>query len=102
MKNGAMASWRGRTIPLPTAAEEDLIAIRALTFIGGDPNRAQRFLAVSGLMPGDLREAAADPAFLTGVMDYLVADEPLLMAFAETAGLDPETVVRAQDGRQRR
>ncbi len=79
-----------------------MIAIRALTFIGGDPDRAQRFFAVSGLMPGDLRKAAADPAFLNGVMDYLVADEPLLLAFAEAAGLDPEAVVKVQGGRHRR
>lgn len=101
MKNGATASWKRRTASAPTEAEEDHLAIRALTFIASDPDRAHRFFAVSGLVPGDLRKAAADPAFLTGVMDYLLGDEPLLMAFAEAASLDPEAVVRTQDGRQR-
>lgn len=101
MKNGATASWKRRSASAPIEVEEDLLAIRALTFIGSDPERAQRFFAVSGLVPGNLRKAASDPAFLTGVMDYLVADEPLLMAFAKAASLDPEAVVRTQDRRHR-
>ena len=73
------------------------MAIQALAFIAGDPDRASRFLALSGIDAGDLRRAAGDPGFLLGVLDYLVADEPLLLAFAVEAGLGPEAVVGAHE-----
>ena len=42
-----------------------------------------------------MRTAAADPAFLGSVLDYLVADEALLVEFAADAGVKPEAVARA-------
>ena len=38
---------------------------------------------------------AADPQFLAGVLDLVMADEPLLIAFAAEAGHTPEAVVQA-------
>ena len=58
-------------------------------------NRLSRFLGMTGLGPDNLRTAAADPAFLGSVLDYLVADEALLVEFAADAGLKPEVVARA-------
>ena len=78
-------------------ADPDLIAIQAFTFMTQDPERASRFFAASGFSPADLRTAAADPAFLAGVLDLLMGDESLLLAFAADAGHAPETVVRAHD-----
>jgi hypothetical protein len=72
------------------------LAVSALTFIAADPDRLSRFLGVTGLGPDNLRTAAADPAFLGSVLDYLVADEKLLVEFAADSGLKPEAVARAQ------
>jgi hypothetical protein len=71
------------------------LAVSALTFIAADSDRLSRFLSLTGLGPDNLRTAAADPAFLDSVLDYLVADEELLIAFAADAGLKPEAVARA-------
>jgi hypothetical protein len=71
------------------------LAVSALAFIAADATRLSRFLDITGLGPHNLRTAAADPTFLTSVLDYLVADEPLLVGFASDAGLKPEVVVRA-------
>jgi hypothetical protein len=49
-----------------------------------------RFLAVAGLGPGNLRRAAADPAFLAGVITYLLGDEKLLLAFAADIKMTPQ------------
>jgi uncharacterized protein DUF3572 len=68
------------------------LAVSALTFIAADPDRLNRFLGITGLGPDNLRTAAADPAFLGSVLDYLVADEKLLVEFAADAGLKPEAV----------
>ena len=72
-------------------------AIAALGFLAADSQRLQRFLALSGLGPHNLRSAAADPAFLGAVLDYTVADEPLLLAFAAQQGWRPADVVLARD-----
>jgi hypothetical protein len=71
------------------------IAVSALAFIAADPDRLNRFLNLTGLGPHNLRTAAADPAFTGSVLDYLVGDEELLIAFAADAGLKPEAVARA-------
>jgi Protein of unknown function (DUF3572) len=71
------------------------LAVSALAFIAADSDRLSRFLNLTGLGPDNLRTAAADPAFLGSVLDYLVADEALLVEFAADSGLKPEAVARA-------
>ena len=56
---------------------------------------------MTGLGPDNLRTAAADPAFLGSVLDYLVGDEKLLVEFAADAGLKPEAVLRAHEALHR-
>ena len=71
------------------------LAVSGLAFIADDSDRLSRFLNLTGLGPHNLRTAAADPAFLDSVLDYLVGDETLLLAFAADAGVKPEAVARA-------
>ncbi|MFZ1962047.1 MAG: DUF3572 family protein [Roseiarcus sp.] len=72
------------------------VAIAALGFLAADAARLQRFLAVSGLGPHNLRQAAADAGFLAAVLDYVASDERLLIAFAASEGLDPARIARAR------
>jgi hypothetical protein len=72
------------------------LAVGALAFIAADSDRLNRFLSLTGLGPDNLRTAAADPAFLGSVLDYLVGDEALLVEFAADAGFKPEAVARAR------
>jgi len=83
-----------RAKPMHEAAE--LLAIRALSFIAEEPERLGAFLAVTGLTSAGIREAARDPGFLAGVLDHMLADESLLLAFADSAGIDPAGVARAR------
>jgi len=78
------------------AAAEDL-AIAALGFIAGEPERLGRFLAMTGIGPDSIRAAAREPQFLLGVLDHLAADEPLLLAFAAENAVDPGEVIKARD-----
>jgi len=73
------------------------LAIAALAFLAGSRSRRERFLALSGLGPHNLRQTARDPGFLAAVLDYVVADERLLTAFAARQGLDPAAVARAAE-----
>ena len=73
------------------------LAASALGFLAGDSNRLQRFLNLTGLGPHNLREAAQDPAFHGSVLEYILADEDLLLRFAENSGLEPETIALAHE-----
>jgi len=85
-----------RSTKQPAAFATDA-GIAALAFLAEDEERLSRFLALSGLGPHNLREAAAEPTFLGAVLEYLTADEKLLVAFAESRNLAPEAVVKARD-----
>jgi hypothetical protein len=73
------------------------LAIAALSFIAGEPERLGRFLALSGIGPESIRAAAAEPHFLLGVLDHLAGDEALLLAFAREHDIAPEGVAKARD-----
>ena len=79
----------------PVPDPEDL-AIQALTFLAADPERLGRFMAMSGLGPETLRAAAGEPGFLVAVLDHLLSDESLLLAFAANADLAPERIAGAR------
>ena len=89
-------SSSGRSSPEQLAVAEAL-AIDALGFIAAEPERLGRFLAITGIGPDSIREAAREPHFLAGVLDHLVADERLLMDFAAEHEVDPDAVMRARD-----
>jgi hypothetical protein len=74
----------------------EAIAAQALGFIAGDPTRLGRFLAESGLGPENIRRAAADPAFLPAVLDFILAHEQDLIAFAGELGIEPRHVTAAR------
>ena len=74
----------------------ETIAIAALSFLAAEPERLARFLALSGLGPHNLRQAATLPGFLAAVLDHLGADEPLLVAFAAAQRVDPAAVTGAR------
>jgi hypothetical protein len=74
----------------------ETLAISALAFLAADPEQLDRFLAVTGMGPENIRAAARDPGFLAGVLDHLAAHEALLVAFAQQAGIAPAEVERAR------
>ena len=74
----------------------EVLAIQALGFIAQDGERLGRFLAITGMGPSEIREAARERHFLVGVLDYVSGDEQLLVAFAGHAGVDPATIAIAR------
>ena len=41
--------------------------------------------------------AGLEPGFLGGVLEHMLGDESLLIAFASSAGIDPAAVARARE-----
>ena len=54
------------------------------------------FLAATGLEPGQIRTAAKEEGFFAGVLEHMLGDESLLVAFADSAGIDPAEIARAR------
>jgi hypothetical protein len=80
---------------MPPAAAADL-ARDALLWLLGRPDDLGAFMGASGLDLADLRARAGEPEFLGFVLDFLLADEALLGAFAAEAGLPPDAPRRAR------
>ncbi len=73
----------------------EVVAIQALSFIAGDPERLGAFLAESGIGPETLRSAAADPRFLSHVLDFVLRDDATVKAFAAASQLHPTNIAAA-------
>lgn len=77
-------------IMTPGRSEAEELAVQMLVWIAGQEEMMGRFLAMSGLTATGLRAASTDPGFLSGLMDFIMAHEPTLMAFATESGHAPE------------
>jgi hypothetical protein len=73
------------------------IAIAALAHIAEDRAQVERFAALTGIDPANMRQASQDAGFLVAVLDYLAGHEPDLVAFAQSQGLDPALVMAARE-----
>ena len=76
-------------------ADGSSIAIAALSWISADGEMISRFCALSGIEPGQMRQAADEPGFLAGVLDFVLAHEPTLIRFCDDNAIEPAAVQRA-------
>lgn len=93
MKPGKISSDSCNRGARPAASE---LALAALTFLAQDEERVGRFLALTGIDPGEIRARLGERGFQLAVLDHLAGDEALLLAFAESEALPPEAVGRAR------
>lgn len=73
------------------------LALRALAYVVSDANLGPRWLALTGLMPADLRARASDPAVLAATLAFLEGHQPSLIACAGALGVPPETLIAARE-----
>jgi hypothetical protein len=83
----------GNRLSRDDAAE---VAIAALAFIAEDPEVLGRFLTATGLGPETLRAAAGEAGFPAAVLEHLMGDESLLLAFCERERLRPTLIAAAR------
>ena len=77
-------------------SQAETISLQALGFLSRDPERIERFFALTGIAPGDVRGLAREPGFQLAILDHLAADEPLLLVFVGEERLAPEDVNAAR------
>jgi hypothetical protein len=76
--------------------DAETLALLALGHLAADPAAAGAFLAASGLGPADIRARARDPDFLAAVLDFLMADEGLLVPFLRAQGIGADRIWAAR------
>jgi len=77
--------------------EAEAVALRAVGFLASDQSYMADFLSRSGVSPDALADLVEDQEFLTGVLDHLLSDESLLLAFCGNTGIDPSDILPARD-----
>jgi hypothetical protein len=75
----------------------EIVAVQALSFIAGDPERLGAFLAETGIGPQSLRASASDPQFLVSVLDFVLRDDATVKAFAAQSELHPTSIAAARE-----
>ena len=80
--------------PSPDAAQA--MALNALTFLAAESENLDRLMTQSGLDIATLRARAGEPELLSAVLDFLLANEDLLLGFCEEVSADPKAVHMAR------
>jgi hypothetical protein len=74
----------------------ETLALQALAWVLSEAKRADRFVALTGIAPEDLRARAGDPAVLGAVLGFLEAHEPDLFGCAKYLEISPIELITAR------
>jgi hypothetical protein len=98
MKTGGKRgiSTNSRRDRMLSPSEAETISLQALGFLSRDPERIERFFALTGIAPADVRGLAREAGFQLAILDHLASDEPLLLVFVREERLAPEDVNAAR------
>ena len=82
----------------PTTNDAEALALAAMAATLTDERRAQRFLDLTGLDAGELRDraVAGDRGLLAATIAFLESHEPDLVAVADAIGWTPAQLVNAR------
>ena len=82
----------------PTTNDAEALALAAMAATLSDERRAQRFLDLTGLNAGELRERAlaGDRGLLAATIDVRENHEPDLIAVADAVGSTPARMIAAR------
>lgn len=69
------------------------LAAICLNHLAQDPEQLAGFMGITGLSPDGLRAGIGTRSFAIGLLDYVVQNEPLLVAISEANALRPETIM---------
>jgi hypothetical protein len=79
-----------------TRETAETLAIEALAWLAGNDELLPVFLGSTGASPADLRERAAEPDFLAGVIEFLMMNDEWVLSFAAASGRKPEILSEAR------
>ena len=74
----------------------ETLGLQALGWLLAQEELLPQFLSATGAAPDDLRHLAAQPEFLGAVLDFLLMEDGMVLAFAEAAGVAPDLPYQAR------
>ena len=82
------------TTKIERATDEsaETLALTILTWLSADPSLMSRFLAISGIDPGSIRQMIGEPGFYGGLTEFLMNPEPTLLQFCQENEIKVEWV----------
>jgi hypothetical protein len=72
------------------------IALNFIAFLTSEARQLERFCALTGATPDDLRNRLDSLDFLAMAMDYLLQDEALLLTFSASLNLSPAEIAASR------
>ncbi|HXC56214.1 MAG TPA: DUF3572 domain-containing protein [Rhizomicrobium sp.] len=79
-----------------TPQSAQTLALKALGFVANSQGGLERLMELSGLDLPTLRERAGEPEILASLLDFLLADEGLLVDFCDAEKIDARAVHMAR------
>ncbi len=79
-------------IERPTDASAEALALTILTWLSAEPSLMSRFLAISGIDPGAIRQMIGEAGFYGGLTEFLMNHEPTLLQFCQENEIKVEWV----------
>jgi len=80
-----------------TQAQAEVLAVQVLGWLAEDNARIASFLAASGTDPSSVRARVQDPAFLLAVIEFLMADEAMLLECCAALKVAPHHPASARE-----
>lgn len=74
----------------------EILALQAFTHIIAEPPLCSRFMDLTGIDPRAMQTSLSDSFFLAAVLDFLLGDEPALLAFCTAVEIKPELPAQAR------
>jgi hypothetical protein len=79
-----------------SSQQAEIIAIKAVEWLGATDDLLMVFLGASGMDIKDLVSGTTDPAVLAGVLDFVLMDDDFIRQFCEFSNLSMDTPFQAR------
>ena len=75
-----------------TPEKAEILALEALGWLAAEPDAIGRLMEQSGTDAPSLRQSAGTPEMAVAVLDFLLADDALLLRFCDHADVTPRDI----------
>jgi hypothetical protein len=79
-----------------TQETAETVGLQALAWLAGNEDLLPVFLGSTGASEEDVRNGATDPAFLCGLLDFLMMDDAWVIAFCDSVSMPYERLMQAR------
>ena len=74
----------------------ETVGLQALGWLAGNEDLLPVFLGATGASEADVRSGASGPAFLGGLLDFLMMDDAWVMSFCDSISMPYDRLMQAR------